>query len=189
MGSDIPPPREVYNPVMPSWIPQWNILMTKSLSPSEPSRCFAASQGIPLQRKHTDDPQKLIVRGVLVDSLDQLSRQCPKLYRRGPWSRARMNRPRILQVEKSYSIDDSNRVSLDDVLSAHTSAPVRELLKKRLPTRKDLEKMALMLTRVLLGRRISAPGRLFGLPTRRHSVGDSPQGDFRYFLSSPSSSS
>jgi hypothetical protein len=52
----------------PSWVPQWNVLLTRSVALPHGIR-FAASLDTHLQRQHTDDPLKLKLRGILYDSL------------------------------------------------------------------------------------------------------------------------
>jgi hypothetical protein len=59
---------EKFDPTMPSWVPQWNVLLTRGLTPPHGTG-FAASSNTQLQLQHTDDPLKLKVRGILVDSV------------------------------------------------------------------------------------------------------------------------
>ena len=58
---------------LPSWVPQWQFLLTQTLNPAQPDPRFSASGGRTVERKDTDNPQLLILRGVIVNKVETCS--------------------------------------------------------------------------------------------------------------------
>ncbi|OIW28894.1 hypothetical protein CONLIGDRAFT_577459, partial [Coniochaeta ligniaria NRRL 30616] len=63
---------DAYDPSIPSWVPQWSFLLTQSLRPPHQfhGAGFRASGDKPYNRRiNEDDPRKLTVRGVIIDTV------------------------------------------------------------------------------------------------------------------------
>lgn len=63
---------EEYDPSIPSWVPQWSFLLARSLRPPHQSRScgFRASGDKPCRYElNEDDPRKLTVQGLIIDTV------------------------------------------------------------------------------------------------------------------------
>jgi hypothetical protein len=54
---------------LPSWVPQWQIVLTQTLTPLEPDEGFAAAGFKPMQRRETNDPTKLLLLGIVIQPI------------------------------------------------------------------------------------------------------------------------
>jgi hypothetical protein len=59
--------------LIPSWVPQWQYFRTQSIVPQEPHPSFSASKGCHLLRRGCNDSSKIILRGIEVDIVKELS--------------------------------------------------------------------------------------------------------------------
>lgn len=55
-----------------SWVPQWQIVLTQTLTPLEPDEGFAAAGSKPLQRRETNDPTKLVLLGIVIQPIRRI---------------------------------------------------------------------------------------------------------------------
>lgn len=120
-----------FNKAMPSWIPQWNVLTTRSLTPQH---CIglASPSYSQLQQKDTGDPLSLEVRGLLIDSVDS----CAYTERLGFSSGIPLKR--YLEPELEHS-------SMEDLIQK-IKTPLKDFISDLVIGRKYFEEMALTLT-------------------------------------------
>lgn len=109
----------IFDETIPSWVPQWNVLLTETLSPFLSNEKFAASGGKLFQRRVTDDPRVLVVRGLKVDQ--------------------------VRDIGKYDSLDYFYRGSDKANKKLRTSRVTKQMARAR-RTRADLERIALTLT-------------------------------------------
>lgn len=118
-----PPSRKPFDRTMPSWVPQWNVVMTRSLAPQKIIGPFGPlSQQV--QRIVTNNPLELQVRGMIIDHVDS-----------GVYS----------QHHEFVVPENQPHWPRDENDSSEFGALI-ELLQNSLRSRRHLEKIALTLT-------------------------------------------
>lgn len=66
---------EVLYADLPSWVPQWHYILTRTLTPMEPDGNFQPGAGRPFQRRRHPDSRKLIVRGIDAEAVSGIGEQ------------------------------------------------------------------------------------------------------------------
>jgi hypothetical protein len=71
------PESDVLYSNLPSWVPQWHYLLTRTLTPMEPDENFQPAAGRPFHRRPDPDRAKLIVRGIDVEAVSGIGELLP----------------------------------------------------------------------------------------------------------------
>ncbi|KAH8707194.1 hypothetical protein GQ44DRAFT_777478 [Phaeosphaeriaceae sp. PMI808] len=128
-----------FNITIPSWVPQWNVLLTRSLTPPH-GIGFAASLDTYLRRQHTDDLLKLKLRGILIDSVVNCA------YSGGEFQYNVHDLPRYFPLDLGdVSKEELGDFDTEDQIQKINN-PLKELLQNPEASEKHLEKVSLTLT-------------------------------------------
>ncbi|EPE32061.1 hypothetical protein GLAREA_12143 [Glarea lozoyensis ATCC 20868] len=122
-----------FDETMPSWVPQWNVLLTRSLTPPLDTG-FAASLDTRLQQQQTDNPLKLNIRGILLSSVDSCV-----------YSGREFTYIDDDPFMGGYFAQSSDDFATEDEIQTMDN-PLKELLQNHQASREHLEKICLTLT-------------------------------------------
>jgi hypothetical protein len=121
---------KAFDKELPSWVPQWQFLLTQTLNLAQPDPNFAACGGRKVERKNTSNQRSLVLRGLIVNKVERCSYGRFGTFWRGA-ARADMASGVGTGIDRPINTELPD---LDDILS------------KAQKTRADLEELAITLT-------------------------------------------